>query len=133
MSVTFYSRDQKYYALKVLVNTIEDSQELKIDKHLGAMNMYHHGKELVQLLQGSFKLNGPHGEHQVLVMKPLGLNLRTLRSIQSSGVFPEAFVTSALEQALVALAYVHDSGLVHTGMLTWMRGIEWQTSVNNGV
>ena len=48
-------------------------------------------------------------------MAPLGMSLRTLQEMQSKRVFQKLLVTTALDQVLVGLDYLHNAEVVHTG------------------
>lgn len=50
-------------------------------------------------------------------MPPLGMSLRTLQELQQGNVFQQTLVTSALDQTLLGLNYLHDADVIHTGKL----------------
>ena len=114
-------RDGKYWTLKVHINTLKHNQELLIYRQLASIAATEEateealGRDNVRRLEDSFKLKGPNGEHDVFVMTPLGMSLRTLQQTQKSGVFPQQFVTGALDQVLLGLVFLHEAGVVHTG------------------
>jgi serine/threonine-protein kinase SRPK3 len=66
-------------------------------------------------LERYFKLKGPHGEHDVFVMQPLGLSLRTFAGITRTGVLPESSVAIAVQQVVAGLVYLHEAGVIHAG------------------
>lgn len=101
--------------LKVHINTIQRNQELKVYRHLSGFTMDHPGREYVRQFHDSFKLEGPHGEHDVFVMTPLGMSLRTLQDLQKDHVFHQSLATTALSQALLGLNYLHEADVIHTG------------------
>ncbi|KAI1120283.1 kinase-like protein [Nemania abortiva] len=63
-------QDRKYVCLKVQINTIHNNHELTVYEHLSqhtpALDPLH-----IRPLLGSFKIQGPHGSHDVLVQVPL--------------------------------------------------------------
>ncbi|RBQ77302.1 hypothetical protein FVER14953_06598 [Fusarium verticillioides] len=59
-------------------------------------------------------MRGPHGEHEVFVMSPLGMSHCTLQELQKDRVFQQTLVTSALDQTLLGLNYLHDADVIHT-------------------
>ncbi|KAF4438882.1 hypothetical protein F53441_12703 [Fusarium austroafricanum] len=63
----------------------------------------------------SFKLKGPNGEHDVFVMTPLGMGLRTLQEMQKDDIFQQSLVIGALGQVLLGLNFFHEADVVHTG------------------
>lgn len=101
--------------LKVHINTIQRNQELNVYRHLSGFTMDHPGREYVRQFHDSFKLKGPHGEHDVFVMTPLGMSLRTLQELQKDHVFQQSLATTALSQALLGLNYLHEADVIHTG------------------
>lgn len=48
-------------------------------------------------------------------MEPLGMSLRSLQGIQRDGAFPEQLVIGALAQVFLALDFLHEAGVIHTG------------------
>ncbi|CAF3501356.1 unnamed protein product [Fusarium graminearum] len=107
-------RDDKFWVLKVHISTLKHNQELLVSKHLSDVNFDHAGKKHVRQFQQTFKLNGPHGEHDVFVMRPLGMSLRTLQELQKDKVFQKDLVIGALDQTLLGLDYLHDANVIHT-------------------
>lgn len=97
------------------VNTLKHNQELEVYRHLASGNEEHPGWDHVRQLENSFKLRGPNGEHDVFVMKPLGMSLRTLQEMQKGNVFQKDLVTVALSQVLLGLNFLHEAGVIHTG------------------
>ncbi|KAG7151020.1 Serine/threonine-protein kinase SRPK like [Verticillium longisporum] len=119
-STVWLSRDlraQKYWALKVHINGLRSNQELKVYRHLADINGEDHpGQEYVRRLEDAFKLKGPDGEHDVFVMTPLGMSLRSLQEMQKDDVFQKNLVMSVLDQALLGLAFLHEANVVHTDL-----------------
>ncbi|EWY87454.1 CMGC/SRPK protein kinase [Fusarium oxysporum NRRL 32931] len=107
-------RDGKFWVLKVHINTLKHNQELAVYKHLSRLNLDHAGRQHVREVRDTFKLSGPHGEHEVFIMPPLGMSLRTLQELQQGNVFQQTLVTSALDQTLLGLNYLHDADVIHT-------------------
>ncbi|KAL9945820.1 hypothetical protein ACHAO5_004487 [Verticillium nonalfalfae] len=115
-------RSQKYWALKVHVNDLPDhNQELRVYQHLAGADVTtdgvdeHPGLKHIRTLEDSFKIQGPHGEHEVFIMTPLGMSLRTFQDMQQDKVFPKVFVTSALKQTLFGVHFLHEANVIHTG------------------
>ncbi|GJD01162.1 protein kinase [Colletotrichum higginsianum] len=88
-------------------------------RHLAGVTVEHSGRDFIRQLNDSFVLDGPHGKHDVFVMEPLGMSLRTLQEQQQNRVFSETLVINALDQVLRGLDYLHDSNVIHTGRHTW--------------
>ncbi|KAG8672233.1 hypothetical protein FPOAC2_05605 [Fusarium poae] len=47
-------------------------------------------------------------------MYPLGMSLRTLQELQKDNVFQQTLVTTALDQTLLGVNYLHDANVIHT-------------------
>lgn len=99
------------------INTLTHNQERVVYDHLAGVTLTpnHPGKKHLRELHESFILPGPHGDHEVFVMVPLGMSLRAFQGLQRGDVFQKILVTSALDQVLVGLDYLHDAEVVHTG------------------
>ncbi|QPC59202.1 hypothetical protein HYE67_001433 [Fusarium culmorum] len=109
-------RDGKFWVLKVHVNTLKHNQEMVVYKHLSGVNLHHGGRQHVRQFQHTFTLNGLHGDHDVFVMPPLGMSLRTFQDLQKDKVFQCTLVTAALDQVLLGLNYLHNVNVIHTDM-----------------
>ncbi|KAK9444484.1 Protein kinase-like protein [Metarhizium brunneum] len=108
-------RNQKYWVLKVHINSLKYNHELAVYRHLAHHTEDHPGRNHVRQFHDSFTLNGPNGNHEVFVMEPLGMSLRSLQGIQRHGAFPEQLVIGALAQVFLALDFLHEAGVIHTG------------------
>ncbi|MCJ1402269.1 hypothetical protein MMC11_005489 [Xylographa trunciseda] len=109
-------RERLYWALKVHVNTLKHNQELEVYRHLAGVTMEHSGREYIRRLEDSFKLKSRHGEHDVFVMTPLGMSLRTLQEMQEYGIFQQTLVVGALNQVLTGLNFLHEADVIHTDL-----------------
>ncbi|KAG4259190.1 serine/threonine protein kinase [Fusarium proliferatum] len=89
------------------------SSTVWLSRDLG-LDLDHAGRQHVREVRDTFKLSGPNGEHEVFVMPPLGMSLRTLQELQQDNVFQQALVRSALDQTLLGLNYLHDADVIHT-------------------
>ncbi|VTT76303.1 unnamed protein product [Fusarium fujikuroi] len=83
-------RDERFWVLKVHINTLKHNQELAVYEHLSRLDLVHAGRQHVREVRDTFKLSGPNGEHEVFVMPPLGMSLRTLQELQQDNVFQQA-------------------------------------------
>ncbi|KAI1019942.1 hypothetical protein LB503_006091 [Fusarium chuoi] len=79
-----------------------------------SLDLVHAGQQHVREVRDTLKLSGPYGEHEVFVMSPLGMSLGTLQELQQGNVFQKSLVTSALDQTLLGLNYLHDADVIHT-------------------
>lgn len=74
---------------------------------------------MVRMLEDSFKLQGPHGLHEVFVLPPLGLSLRSFQDLMPAHIFAQPIVVIALQRVLAALDFLHGpANLTHTGKAT---------------
>ncbi|OAA68212.1 protein kinase-like protein [Niveomyces insectorum RCEF 264] len=134
-STVWLARDLEegtYWALKVHINTLKHSQELQVYQHLASFaksqdssdpkkdvsdnNKEHPGRKHVRELKDSFTLQGPHGEHIVFIMTPLGMSLQTLQEMQKEGIFQQILVTQSLTQVMLGLAFLHNADVIHTDL-----------------
>ncbi|KAI0468193.1 kinase-like protein, partial [Xylaria cf. heliscus] len=112
-------RNQKFWALKVHINTLKPNQEFEIYHHLANTHRDQelaNAKKHIRQLKESFKLRGPYGDHDVFIMTPLALSLSHLLSLCQGEPFHSEFVKGALSQILLGLVYLHDMDVVHTDL-----------------
>jgi serine/threonine-protein kinase SRPK3 len=108
-------REREYWVLKVHVNTLKHNQELEIYRHLAGITMEHSGRQYIRQLEDSFKLKSRNNEHDVFVMTPLGMSLRSLQEMQKDGILQQNLVVGALDQVLTGLNFLHEADVIHTG------------------
>lgn len=101
--------------LKVHINTLQNNHELKVYQHLARAQVDHRGKENIRQLTDTFELRGPHGMHDVFVMSPMGMSLRTFQEMQRAQVFEPPLVRGGISQVVLGLGYLHEAGIIHTG------------------
>ncbi|KAM0116433.1 hypothetical protein ACP6JC_007025 [Aspergillus fumigatus] len=77
----------------------------------------HEGRGNVRRLLDSFVVNGPDGDHVVLVFEPAQMSLRDMKVVFRPEGFDEDFVRGAIIELLKALDFLHTHGeIVHTGI-----------------
>jgi len=108
-------RERSYWVLKVHINTLKHNQELQVYRYLAGITKKHPGRDHIRRLEDSFTLKGHNGEHDVFVMKALGMSLRTLQDLQSNHTFQRELVVGALNQVLLGLDFLHGAEVIHTG------------------
>ncbi|KAH8719925.1 Serine/threonine-protein kinase SRPK [Beauveria bassiana] len=112
-------RDAKYWALKVYINTMQHNQELLVYKHLAnapTNTPTELGFQNVRQSHESFQIDGPAGKHDVLVMKPLGMSLRSFQDMQQTGFFPRETVAGAMGQVFLGMNLLLEADVIHTDL-----------------
>lgn len=105
--------------LKVHINALTSNRELEIYQYLKVVESDHPGREMIRMLEDSFKLQGPHGTHEIFVLPPLGLSLRAFQDMMPGHIFAQPIVVIALQRVLAALDFLHGpANLTHTGKTT---------------
>ncbi|KAI6765671.1 hypothetical protein HG530_006741 [Fusarium avenaceum] len=61
--LSVYSRDGKFWALKIHINTLKHNQELAVYQHLSGLCLDHPGRQHVRQFRDTFKLAGPNDIH----------------------------------------------------------------------
>lgn len=103
-------------ALKVFTNDRQNQEEININKHLIGVKSKHPGREHLRNALSSFTLEGPSGEHQCLVYKPMLESTQELLSRNPSHRFTEELLRVFLHYLLSGLDYLHTvAHLIHTG------------------
>ena len=110
------SREHRYVALKVYVNSSKTHRELPIYERLKRIQTKHPGRRCLRMLLDSFEIAGPHGRHCCLVHQPLGMSLHDLKLRARDRVFSKDVLRSSVRQLLAALDYLHNEAhVIHTG------------------
>ena len=108
-------------ALKIFTNDRQNREEINIYKHLMSVQSKHPGRHYLRSALDTFTLQGPKGEHQCIVHKPMLENTQELLGRNPSYRFTEDLLKIFLQLLLIALDYLHtDAHLIHTGKL-WFR------------
>jgi hypothetical protein len=103
------------------VCTLDDdnTQELAISHHIKSLDANGHpGKQHLRVKLDDFHVEGPHGTHQCLVFAPLGRNLTSLRDLFEDKALDKTLLQKFLLVILVALDYLRQAGVVHTGLFS---------------
>jgi hypothetical protein len=104
---------------KVHINALTSNREQEIYQYLKGVESDHPGREMIRMLEGSFKLQGPYGTHEIFVLPPLGLSLRAFQDMMPGHIFARPIVVIALQRVLAALDFLHGpANLTHTGKTT---------------
>lgn len=108
-------RNERYLVLKVHVRTRRQLPEIEISKHLSAVHDAHGGEKYVRLVLGSFEVPGPDGVHPCLLCPPAGIDIRDYIRCLEGDPLPENLLRPALRFVLIALDYLHQAKVIHTG------------------
>lgn len=105
-------------SLKVVVaeKSGELNHELRILKHVNeSIDSNHPGKKHVVHLLDFFYLNGPNGRHLCLVFDVLGPTVFSVAQRCQGGRLDGWMGLDISTQVLLAVNYLHSSGIVHGG------------------
>ena len=88
------------------------NNEIKIYHHLASRSGAHPGSDHVLTLLDHFKVQGPNGEHDVLVLQVTGPPIEDI--FDERTIFPKA-IKSLAHQVALGISFLHDCGIVHSG------------------
>lgn len=108
---------QSFYTLKICVCGQAPDQEIAISTQLKNTND-HFGGKLAGLVLNSFGLIGPHGKHVCLAYESLGMNFTEFQNLPLDSKFPKDLVQRDTQLTLIALAFIHENNVIHTGKST---------------
>ena len=110
------NRDQSAVALKIFTNDLQNREEVNIYNHLMSVKSKHPGRQRIRDALDTFTLQGPNGEHQCLVHKPMLENTQEMLRRNPTRRFTEDLLKVFLQHLLSALDFLHtDAHLIHTG------------------
>ena len=105
-------------ALKIFTNDRQNREEINIYNHLMSVQSKHPGRHYLRSALDTFTLQGPKGEHQCIVHKPMLETTQELLGRNPSHRFTEDLLKIFLQLLLSALDYLStDAHLIHTGKL----------------
>lgn len=126
--------NRKYVYIKVFTNAVQKNREPAVYEH-----MKKHAPELgplhIRPLEDSFKVQGPHGSHEILVQVPVVKSLVESQSTADDFVLSPSIVKSSLKQVVSALDFLHsEAHVIHTGKLSlhshvWAPGNPGQVTI----
>jgi serine/threonine-protein kinase SRPK3 len=103
-------------AVKVFTNDVQNREEANIYKYLSSVKSKHPGRNYIRESLGTFTVQGPKGEHQCLVLRPMLETVRELLRRNEGGRFTEPLLKATLVRLFLALDYLHtEAHLIHTG------------------
>jgi len=92
------------------------NNDLRIHHCLASRSGTHPGSDRVIALLDHFQVQGPNGEHDVLVLQVVGPHLEDMLDEEPT-VIQQAAKPLARQIAL-GISFLHDSGVVHAGLST---------------
>ncbi|KAI1612986.1 protein kinase [Exophiala viscosa] len=126
-STVWLCRDLKeniLLTLKVCTTGKEGDNELTISRHLESQDAYvemmsseHPGKDKIRVVLDDFEIEGPHGSHRCLLFTPLGQTYAGFRYYECpEKTLDMKAVQLSMLKILQGLAFMHQSGVVHTDL-----------------
>lgn len=113
---------RQWVALKIMTSKVtETSREMRWYDALGECRPNSLSSHYIAQLLDHFIIDGPNGKHLALVFELLGPNVRTIVRAEyqdRSSIDPETILRMT-EQLLEALAFVHQTGFAHGGMVNY--------------
>ena len=89
-----------------------------MSQHIAKMQSKHEGSSYVRLIQESFTIPGPYGEHLGMVFEPLREPLWLLGRHLGSVGLPPTILKAFLKLVLQGLDFLHsECHIIHTGKL----------------
>jgi len=121
-NISWSWQSNRYLTLKI-TNCFERDRksandELEISQHNAKIQSKHEGRAYVRLIQDSFTIPGPFGEHLVMVFEPLREPLWLLGRHLGSVGLPSTILKAFLKLVLQGLDFLHsECHIIHTGEL----------------
>ncbi|KAL9609834.1 MAG: hypothetical protein Q9167_005422 [Letrouitia subvulpina] len=100
-------RGRRPVALKMFTNYRQNREEINNYTHLMNLQSKHPGRDYLRKAIDTFTLQGPHGEHQCLVHKPMLENMQELLCRNPSCRLSKDLLRVLLQGLLSALDYLH--------------------------
>lgn len=95
------------------------NDELKMSQHIAKIQSVHQGRCYVRLIQDSFIIPGPFGEHLGMIFEPLREPLWLVGRHLGTRGLPTVVLKPILKLVLKALDFLHsECHIIHTGKCT---------------
>ncbi|RJE23227.1 Protein kinase domain protein [Aspergillus sclerotialis] len=116
-STTWLCRDgqsNSYVALKVGTGD-SNFQEADVLGHLNSSgpSLHHPGRAMMPTIQDRFILDGINGSHPCYVTVPAMCSISSAKDGSNNRLFKANTARSIIAQLVLAVAYIHDMGIVH--------------------
>lgn len=105
-----------FRTLKVCVVGQGAVNEVAVSDRVQSIHADHPGRERLRLVLDHFQATGPYGLHHCLVFAPLGLTYTDLRNLLPDKGLNKDLLQQTLLMVLLGLDFLHQAGVVHTGM-----------------
>jgi len=97
---------------------LNSDREITINEHLKSNPIEHPGKDIVRRALDSFEIAGPNGNHKCMLYQPLGMSFTEYLKLLPQNRFPKDLAQRSIQLLLIALDYLHQCHIVHTGRLS---------------
>ena len=116
-SLTILPSYSRYVALKfVVAELIGRNNEVKIHRHLASRSGAHPGSDRILAPLDRFQVQGPNGEHDVLVFPVLGPQLQDVYGYDPTVI--HRAIKTIVHQVALGISFLHDCGVVYAGLST---------------
>ncbi|KAL3491730.1 kinase-like domain-containing protein [Aspergillus germanicus] len=114
------SQVDRYKVLKVLTplpnHSTARAGEVRVYEHLSKIESSHLGQGLLHELYDTFKLAGPSGENQCVVLQPMHMTLHEMMKLNPKP-FDMPLLKMTVRRVLLALDFLHSkAGVIHTDL-----------------
>nr|POF04075.1 serine/threonine-protein kinase srpk [Quercus suber] len=93
------------------------NNEVLTSRHIATVEGEHIGRQWIRLPQDEFEIESDQGRHQCLVFPPMGMTFTELRNMLPDKTFSKEILQRSLHPVAVALDFMHQAGVVHTGVM----------------
>jgi serine/threonine-protein kinase SRPK3 len=92
------------------------NREIEIHRHLASQSGMHPGSDRILVPLDHFKVQGPNGEHDVLVLQVTGPNLGDIFNMfDDEPTVTRQEIRSLMYQVALGVSFLHDRGVIHGG------------------
>lgn len=114
--ISKFGRTCNLLTLKVCNTGQQVTNEVTISNHLRSVEGEHPGRDEVRTVLDHFTVKGPHGSHECLLFMALGMTFTQLRTLFPEQGLPKPLLQHSLLIMVLVLDFLHQCGVVHTGM-----------------
>lgn len=92
-------------------------QETTVYEYLNNHPIEHPGKNRIRNVLDSFEIASLNGNHKCMLYQPLGMSFTEFLRLLPQNRFPKELAQKSVQIILIALDYLHQCDIVHTGKL----------------